>query len=91
MEDKILWKLRDKRGIQLEKPISHLEGSNIFQFVNERSQLSLGVFQSCLDSPCSVVRATVRLGAEASLEYNIWPEVATQSQIADRMSKIINK
>jgi len=34
-----------------------------------------------------VVKATVGLGAEASREYNIWPEVATQPQIADRMSK----
>ena len=87
MEDENLRKPRDERGTQPEKPISHLGGSNIFQFINERSQLSLGVYQSRLGSSCSVVRTTVGSGAEASREYNIWPEVATQPQIADRMSK----
>jgi len=76
-----------RRGPWLEKLKCCLGELNNFRVGNEKFQLSPYEFQSPLGSSCSVVRATVGLEVEASRIYNICPEVATQLQIADRMSK----
>ena len=80
-------KLGGERGPRLGKLKCRLGGRNNFRVENEKVQLSPCEFQSPLGSSCSVVRATVGSRVEASREYNICPEVATQPQIADRMSK----
>ena len=60
-----------ERGPRLGKLKCCLGGPNNFRVKNEKVQLSPYEFQSPLGSSCSVVRATVGSGVEASRKYNI--------------------
>ena len=64
-------KLGGERGPQLGKLKCRLGEPNNFRVENEKVQLSPYEFQSPLGSSCSVVRATVGSGGEASRKYNI--------------------
>jgi hypothetical protein len=65
-------KLGGERGPQLGKLKCRLGEPNNFRVENERVQLDPSEFQSPLGSSCSVVRATVGSGAEASRKYEIY-------------------